>query len=204
MRYRSPSAPVSGKETQQVSEQLAFAEDQEIEHPVPLPPSVLRLLLRDNFIKEAFDSADESDRKDPSRILRAGEIHLADLDEVDMVVIGYSPMAGADSAWFWVVRSANRNPQLVLAASGNAISFQDSRTLGFRDVVTVRASASQSSETTYRFDGAEYKQSEFSSSPLTHDDVPSMRPDDGYDDDNDNDDVGEEQGATATRRPSEP
>jgi hypothetical protein len=192
MRTTLPGRSVSGKATPPAAEQTTFAEDEDIENPVPVPPAVLALILEDDMAKEALETANESVRKDASQCLRAAEVHLAGSGEIDMLVIGSSPMAAADAAWFWVVRSVNQKPQVVLRAAGNTIALLDTRTNGFRDVGTAWASASQSSQSTFRFDGAVYKETDASFSPRSDAD------DDQDDDDQDDDgqDRGEQRGTT--------
>ena len=71
--------------------------------------------------------------------------------------MGFFPMSGADNTWFWVVRSAHRDPEVVLFAGGNSLEVLASRTNGYHDIRTDWASAAATSTTVYKFDGKSYK-----------------------------------------------
>src|SRR5208283_2666829 len=122
----------------------------------PLAPSVLRVLLHTKEIEEALDSENDEQQDNPAQLFRAGETHLGGTDDVDLVVVGISPLSGADNSWFWVVSSARSAPRVVLWASGNYLEVLDTRTNGYRNIRSFWASASTTKSSEYHFNGKEY------------------------------------------------
>lgn len=143
------------------AEQDDFSEDTGVKNPVPLPADVANLLLESDEAKRALGNAADTARRDPSQLFEAAEVHLGRADERDLVVIGQSPLSGADTGWFWIVRSADKNPKILLFATGLSLSILDTRTNGLRDVGTAWSSANEEvSQAIYSFDGAKYKEVE--------------------------------------------
>jgi hypothetical protein len=56
-----------------------------------------------------------------------------------------------------VVRSARKNPNVVLFARGNSLELMGGRTLGYCNIRSVWSSASEIRDAIYHFDGKEYK-----------------------------------------------
>jgi hypothetical protein len=71
--------------------------------------------------------------------------------------MGIFPMSGADNTWFWVVRSAHKDPKAVLFAGGNSVEMMTRRTNGYRDIRSAWSSAATTIVCIYKFDGTEYK-----------------------------------------------
>jgi hypothetical protein len=140
-----------------VREQMSFSQDAPLQHPVALSPDVLRVLFETEEARQVLNFASDAAHGDPARLFRATEVHLSSPDEVDLVVIGVSPMRGADCGWFWVVRSARNDPKVVLFANANSLELTESGTNGYRDILTAWSSATETNETAYRFDGKNYK-----------------------------------------------
>ena len=149
--------PAQGQKAGSTHEQTYFSEDERLQRPVPLPPDVLNVLLKTDEVKDNLGSASPSQRSNPSSLFRAAEVHLHAPDVIDFVVIGRSPMSGADNTWFWIVRSARGKPQVVLFAGSNSLEIMASRTNGYRDIRCDWASANHAETTTYKFNGREYK-----------------------------------------------
>ncbi len=78
-------------------------------------------------------------------------------DQVDLVVIGVAPMKGADAGWFWIVRSARKDPQVVLFGGGDSLEVLDNKTHGYKDVRIAWSSSFETEATTYQFDGGAYQ-----------------------------------------------
>jgi hypothetical protein len=138
-------------------EQMSFSEDAPLQHTVALSPDVLEVLFQTQEARQALNFASDSTQDHPARLFRATEVHLSRPDETDLVVIGVPPMSGADCGWFWIVRLTRGGPQVVLFAGANSLDLRDSRTSGYRDIVTTSASAGTSEETTFHFNGKSYK-----------------------------------------------
>jgi len=145
-----------GQNAKFADEQAVFREDEPFQRTVPLPPNVLQVLLQTKEIKEALASENGQQKDNPAHLFRAGEVHLSASDDVDLVVVGTSPLSGADNSWFWVVSSARLAPRVVLWASGNYLKVMGSRTNGYRNIRSFWASASTTKTSEYHFNGKEY------------------------------------------------
>jgi hypothetical protein len=147
-----------GQGTRPAPEQKLFsASDNPVQHPVTLSPEVLRVILASEPAKETFAVLDDSEKANPSQLFQAGEVHLSTPDEVDLVVIGLGHMKGADATWFWVVRSARKEPQLVLFGGGDSLEVLDAKTKNYKDVRIAWSSSFETETTTYQFDGSIYQ-----------------------------------------------
>jgi hypothetical protein len=124
---------------------------------VPLTPEVLKVLLETDEAKQGLESAKPSQRNNPARLFHSAEVHLHAGDELDLVVLGVFPMSGADNTWFWVVRSAQKDPKVVLFAGGHSIEMMTRKTNGYRDIRSAWSSASVTMICIYKFDGTGYK-----------------------------------------------
>ena len=138
-------------------EQKVFSDS--VQHPVSLGPDVLRALLASHPAKETFDILDDSEKRDPSQFFQAAEVHLntATADEVDLIVMGQGRMKGAEGRWFWVVRSARKNPDVVLFSGGDSLEVTDGKTHGYKDIRVVWMSSLETETTIYQFDGNVYQ-----------------------------------------------
>lgn len=145
-----------GQETP-VSEQMSFSEDAPVQHPVALSPEVLKALFETEEARQVLNFASDAAQDDPARLFRATEVHLGRPGEVDLVVVGVPPMSGADAGWFWVVRSTRSGPKVVLYTGANSLKLTKGRTNGYRDIVTAWSSGGETQETTFHFDGKNYK-----------------------------------------------
>jgi len=140
-----------------VHEQTTFTEDGQFQHPVSVSAQVLKVLLETEAAKEGLAFASDSERSNAAQLFRAGEVQLDGSKEIDLVVIGVGWMSGADNGWFWVVRSARKNPQVVLFAGGNSLNIMGSTTQGYRDIRSLFSTASETRNSIYHFDGKQYK-----------------------------------------------
>lgn len=148
---------VAHAQTALVSAQTSFSENAPVQHPVALSPGVLKVLFETDQARQVLNFASDAAQDDPARLFRAAEVHLAGSDEVDLVVVGVPPMAGADSSWFWVIRATRNGPRVVLFTSASSLDLAESTTNGYRDIIATSSSASETQETTYHFDGKSYK-----------------------------------------------
>lgn len=140
-----------------VHEQTSFVEDSPLDRTVPIPQNVLRLLSQREEVKENLQEVSEAERKDLAQFFSASQIHLGPADEIDLIVKGNEGMGGADNASFWVVRSAYKNPVIVLWEGANGLEVLTTRTNGYRDIRSDWASASTQVTSLYQFNGTEYK-----------------------------------------------
>jgi len=66
-------------------------------------------------------------------------------------------MRGAENRWFWVVRTANKTPQVILFSGGNSLEVTDKKTHGYKDIGVVWMSSLETETSVYQFDGTFYK-----------------------------------------------
>lgn len=142
-----------GEKGSPIHEQTLFAEDELLQNRVVLSPEVIKLILQTKAAKQGLDFARDSAKSNPAQLFRAAEIHLGRPQEADLLVIGIPPIRGADNGWFWVVRSALKDPKVVLFAGGNSLELTDEKTNGYRDIRTFWSTPSETEECIYRFDG---------------------------------------------------
>jgi hypothetical protein len=150
------AAHSAGHHAHSVHEDSTFYEGTPFQNPAPISPEVLRVLAKSDAAKEILDSAAEAGKVDTAQLFRAREVHLSGEKDEDLVVLGTPPKPGLDPNWFWVVRSANRAPQVVLHAGSGSLKLLESRTNGYRDILMVSPLASRTRCVTYHFDGNRY------------------------------------------------
>ena len=160
-----PGSPQNGVRDAD-DDQSLFCADIPVTHSASIPKNVLSVLLQTDAGRDGFVTTNEciaahrcnADRNDPATLFRAIEVHLASRAEADLLVIGICPMCGVDNDWFWLVRSVDKQPTVVLWAGGNCIQLLRSQTNGLSDVQSAWSSGAGTSTRTYRFNGRVYKQ----------------------------------------------
>jgi hypothetical protein len=138
-------------------DRIAFLSEESFPHSVPLPPSALKVLLRDESVRESMERASDAEKRDPARLFRAAEVHLFGPNETDLFIVGNLPIAGANNGWFWVVRSARKNPRVVLFTTGYDLELLHSRTNRYRDIRCTWWNPNITQTQIYKFDGARYR-----------------------------------------------
>lgn len=147
---------VQGQEAHPSSEQTLFS-NTSFQRPVTLSPEALRALLASHPAKETLDTLDDSAKANPSQLFQASEIHLSRPDQVDLVVLGMGRMRGVENSWFWVIRSARKDPEVILFGGGDSLEVLATKTSGYRDIRIVWMSSLETETTTYHFDGNIYQ-----------------------------------------------
>ena len=84
-------------------------------------------------------------------------MHLSVPDEVDLIVMGMGHMKGTENSWFWVVRSARKDPQVILFSGADSLEVLDTKTHGYKDIRAVWMSPLETETTIYHFDGHYYE-----------------------------------------------
>ena len=143
-------------------EQASFCEeggpDDLVLKPLPLPSVIRATVMNTKEGKEAREIASRNgDELDPEKLLKGTKVHLTDSHELFFVVMGQSPMSGADNTWFWVVRTSGKSATILLFAGGNCLDINGTKTLGYRDIVTTWSSASITRTEIYKYGGESYK-----------------------------------------------
>jgi len=144
----SPPAP---------KEQVAFLSEDSFPPSAPIPQKVLTILLKEQAVRESIVRASDADKRDPVHLFRAAEVHLFSPNEIDLFIVGNVPIAGADNGWFWVVRSAHKDPKVVLFATGYALELLHSRTNGYRDIRSTWSNPNGTETRIYKFNLEMYK-----------------------------------------------
>jgi hypothetical protein len=138
------------------AERTIFGDAESFENSVRLSEKVLDVLLATNEAEYARQLSLEKPDEDRNKYFSAVEVHLSGPNEVDYVVEGNLPLAGADNAWFWVVRSARTHPKVVLFASGGFLELLNRRTNGYRDMRSVWQSPNERITCVYQYNGERY------------------------------------------------
>jgi hypothetical protein len=141
---------------QPMREQTSFSEFGTIESPLPLATDVLKVLMKTEAARSPLVYAKDL-LSNPAKLFRGAEVHLDGSSEIDLVVIGITPMSGADNGWFWIVRSTPGNPKVLLWVGGNSIDVVEGRTNGYRDILSYWSNPNGTSTRIYHFDGMKYK-----------------------------------------------
>jgi hypothetical protein len=150
------SVCVHGQSPRPVTEQKIFSRNARIDHPVRVPPDVLKLLLSTREGKEGMSRASDAQKQNPAQLFRAAEVHLRAADEADLVIEGVPPMANGDHDWFWVVRPAGKKPRIALFAGGNSLEILDTQSNSYRDISSIWNYPKETLTTFYKFNGKKY------------------------------------------------
>lgn len=126
--------------------------------PVVLPKAVLTALLNTKQAREARKSAENDGQPiNLAKLFRGAKVDIADSPDSFFLVIGRSPMSGADNTWFWIVRQSGEQASVLLWEGANCLNIEQTRTLGFRDITSDWASAGTTSTAKFVYDGKRYK-----------------------------------------------
>jgi hypothetical protein len=126
-------------------------------HAHPPTNDELDALLRTREARDAADQLKKLNREQLRNIFSVVRIYIADLDEIDDLVLGSGPLSGADNDWFWIVRRAGGHAEVILFAHTLSLELLRKQTNGYRDVRTIWSSAAGYTLTDiYRYDGSRY------------------------------------------------
>jgi hypothetical protein len=142
------------------TERTVYSEysDESFDDFLPLPENLLNVLLATAEAREMSRELQGLDRNELAKLFSAIEVHLDDRGKQDYLVLGKSPMSGADCDWFWIVRSGQTHPKVILFANTNSIELLKSRTNGYRNIRSVWESAAGYTITNvYHYNGARYR-----------------------------------------------
>jgi hypothetical protein len=107
-----------------------------IKNKATLSSGVLKSLLATDQASEYFGSAKDDPKADLRGFFQAAEVHLADPGTMDLVVVGNPPLSGADNCWYWIVRSARKDPHVIFFGTGSSLEVMPGKTNGYRDIQT--------------------------------------------------------------------
>jgi hypothetical protein len=147
-----------GQVRQSPIEQRSFgAEDQNFEHPVSLPSTVLDILRKQDEVKDALDMENVPSGDPPSTWFLASKVHLAGPNEKDIVVMGKCPVCGANVVPFWVFRPDEHGHELILAAGGLRLDITPRRSNGYLEIETGMVAQQKPWTNVWRFNGKSYQ-----------------------------------------------
>jgi hypothetical protein len=144
----TPSAP---------KDQIAFLSQDSFPPSVPIPQSVLKILLKERLVRDRMELVSDEEKRNPAQLFRAAEVHIFSASEIDLFIVGNVPIAGADNGWFWVVRSAHKDPRVVLSTTGYTLELLRSRTNGYRDIRCTWSNPNMTETQIYKFNRTRYK-----------------------------------------------
>lgn len=126
--------------------------------PVVLPKAVLTALLNTKEAREARKSAENDGQPvNLAKLFRGAKVDLADSPDSFFLVIGKSPMSGADNTWFWIVRQSGEQASVLLWEGANCLNVEQTRTLGFKNISSDWSSAATTATATFVYDGNRYR-----------------------------------------------
>jgi hypothetical protein len=135
-----------------------YEESDPFKHALPPTDDVLDSLLRTPQAQAAADALAGLDREELRKKFSVVKIHLSDSSKEDEIVLGSDPMSGADNDWFWIVRRLRGRAQVILFANGLSLKLLNSRTSGYKNILTGWSAASGLTITCiYHYDGTRYR-----------------------------------------------
>ena len=142
-----------------ISEQHVFnlgTDESAVQHSVVLSDAELAVLAQDDLMRQELDQ-DPPIAKLSREGLEAAVVHLGVPQERDLIVVGAGrPFIGANVGPFWVIRDLPTGPQVVLSVVTLALTIQNTRFHGLRNIEVFAATALEGSTTSFRFDGRKY------------------------------------------------
>jgi hypothetical protein len=137
---------------------MTFGDAESFKNSVPLQRNVLDVLIaplkNDKYYRNVVVGKSDDDL---NKLFDAVVVHLSGSNEIDYVIEGNLPLAGADNGWFWVVRAkAGEKPTIALQCSTGELELLQSRHLGFRDIRTIWIMGPSHVEKYFQFNGVNY------------------------------------------------
>lgn len=143
----------------QTGASAVFGLEEKIEHPVPLPSSVLRTLQADKSNQVLFEACPSRAtlQQIPPDWFVAANVDLRKDDHFGLLVKAENGcLWGANIGPFWVFRRTTNGYDLVLSESGNTLAILDGFANGYRKIRLTRATNTFFLTTVYEFSGREY------------------------------------------------
>lgn len=167
--FHVASAPraVQAKQHPHETPQTQFsAEEAGVKQPVAIPGDVMAILRQDENVRNILESKNILPENLPSSWFSASAIHLSSTSRTDLVVVGESPLAGANVVTFWVFCATAHGYRLVLTAPAHDLEVTSTRWKGYRDIELISLTAVQISRVICRFDGKRYRAYKSTSEPI--------------------------------------
>lgn len=143
---------------QLANSQVGFsAEEDSVPDEVPLPECARTWLARDAHVSRQLDGVHLTLAQLPNSWFAAGAVSLGKVNQRLLVVMGIGlELRGANTNPFWIFRWSGQSCDLLLATAAHDLEFLRTRTHGLPDVLIGFASAGNTSQHQYKFDGRAY------------------------------------------------
>jgi hypothetical protein len=146
---------------QQANSPAVFSsEEDSFPGAVALPECARTWLARDAHVSRRLDNRHLSMAQLPGEWFTAGAVNLGEPSEKLLVVMGTGELRGANTSPFWILRWPGQSCDLLLATAAHHLEFLDTKTHGLPDVQIGFASAGNTSEHQYKFDGRAYMEAD--------------------------------------------
>ncbi len=140
----------------------------------PVPTAIVSALM--NTVEGRRARREARDKGKPlaeSALFVGTRIRLAGSAGTFFVVMGSSPMSGADNTWFWLVQQQGAKVTILLFTGGNCLTLLPTMTSGYRDIEADWASPGFARTEIYKWNGQSYKLRRRRSREQKPDDQPS-------------------------------
>jgi hypothetical protein len=161
-----PASFAQKKEKIEFTEQTSFSsEEEKFEHPVPLNESAKKALASEQSVADVLRDEKLSVETMPDDWFTASEVHLSNLAEADLVVMGAHFARGAYTSTFWVLRKLPGGYRVVLRDNAHDIELEKTRTNGLCNIRSVIVTLRYGTTAEYEFDGKTYRIAKRTSQP---------------------------------------
>jgi len=148
-----------GQKSHAEREQRQFsAEDEAVKRPVTIPDEVMKILAKDERTGDELAEEGLTTEQLPQTWFSAAKVHLGGPIEEDLIVTSVGPLRGANIDPFWVFIHNSHGYRLVLTDFVHDLIVENTRSHGYRDLVTYSMTASTISTVRFRFDGSLYQE----------------------------------------------
>jgi hypothetical protein len=127
-----------------------------IEHPVPVPDAILKVLRADKLVTGCLTTENVTEAA-PTWFM-AAEIHLHKNDQSDYIVLPANEcLYGPFSDPFWIFGQASNGFDLLFRSDLLGIAILNSKTNEYRDIRTTFILGRQRNSVRFKFDGHKYQ-----------------------------------------------
>lgn len=122
-----------------------------------IPREVVTVIMDSKQMQDRLSYPEAPSPDHAKRLLRAAQIQLGDDGTTAFLIAGSGELSGADNGWFWIVKVLGNRASIIFEVGTNCVSVRNHRTHGYKDIEASWASAGETLDETFAYDGAEYK-----------------------------------------------